>query len=121
MFILPSASLISRAAFEVAGGFDERLTGYEDDDLFLECPGTDTIMSASTRGCRSGEFYTGSASYSSRMAPSRMIYARKLFAAFPDDPGKNLFYARDLILAFRNSGCEVQSSGRLGLAIRLQL
>ncbi len=35
MFILPSASLISRKAFEAVGGFDERLSGYEDDDLFL--------------------------------------------------------------------------------------
>ena len=35
MFILPSASLISREAFSVSGGFDERLCGYEDDDLFL--------------------------------------------------------------------------------------
>lgn len=35
MFVLPSASLISRAAFEAVGGFDEALSGYEDDDLFL--------------------------------------------------------------------------------------
>ena len=35
MFILPSASLISREAFDAVGGFDERLSGYEDDDLFL--------------------------------------------------------------------------------------
>ena len=33
--IVPSAALISRAAFESVGGFDERLVGYEDDDLFL--------------------------------------------------------------------------------------
>ena len=36
MFVLPSAALISRAAFEAAGGFDEQLSGYEDDDLFLK-------------------------------------------------------------------------------------
>ena len=35
MFVLPSASLISRRAFRQVGGFDERLSGYEDDDLFL--------------------------------------------------------------------------------------
>ena len=35
MFILPSASLILREAFLSVGGFDERLCGYEDDDLFL--------------------------------------------------------------------------------------
>ena len=32
MFVLPSASLICREAFEAAGGFDERLCGYEDDE-----------------------------------------------------------------------------------------
>ena len=35
MFVLPSASLISRVAFQRVGGFDEQLRGYEDDDLFL--------------------------------------------------------------------------------------
>jgi glycosyltransferase involved in cell wall biosynthesis len=35
MYVLPSASLISRKAFAAVGGFDERLRGYEDDDLFL--------------------------------------------------------------------------------------
>ena len=35
MFVVPSASLISREAFDAVGGFDERLSGYEDDDLFL--------------------------------------------------------------------------------------
>lgn len=35
MFILPGASLFSKRAFEAAGRFDERLAGYEDDDLFV--------------------------------------------------------------------------------------
>ena len=35
MFVLPTSSLINRRAFENVGGFDERLSGYEDDDLFL--------------------------------------------------------------------------------------
>ena len=35
MFVLPSASMIARKAFDAVGGFDERLSGYEDDDLFL--------------------------------------------------------------------------------------
>ena len=35
MFVLPSATLMSRKAFEAIGGFDEELCGYEDDDLFL--------------------------------------------------------------------------------------
>ena len=35
VFALPSASLIRREAFAAAGGFDPRLRGYEDDDLFM--------------------------------------------------------------------------------------
>lgn len=35
MFVLPGATLISKDAFDAVGGFDERLTGYEDDDLFI--------------------------------------------------------------------------------------
>jgi glycosyltransferase involved in cell wall biosynthesis len=35
LMILPSASLIRKKAFLEVGMFDERLSGYEDDDLFL--------------------------------------------------------------------------------------
>jgi cellulose synthase/poly-beta-1,6-N-acetylglucosamine synthase-like glycosyltransferase len=35
MFMLPSASLVSKAAIEAVGFFDESLIGYEDDDLFI--------------------------------------------------------------------------------------
>ena len=35
MYILPGASLVEVEAFNKVGEFDERLSGYEDDDLFL--------------------------------------------------------------------------------------
>ncbi len=35
IFVVPTAAMISRKAFEAVGGFDERLCGYEDDDLFM--------------------------------------------------------------------------------------
>ena len=97
MFVLPSASLISRAAFDRVGGFDARLRGYEDDDLFLRIFragfGNVYLDMPLTRWRLYGE----SSSYSPRMARSRMIYARKLLAEFPDEPDRNLFYARDLL------------------------
>jgi len=40
MFVLPSAALIHRAAFEAVGGFDPQFTGYEDDDSIRSSPAT---------------------------------------------------------------------------------
>lgn len=97
LFILPSASLIAKEAIVAAGYFDERLSGYEDDDLFVHL---------FTLGYRSvylncavtqWRIYSGSTSFSPRMARSRMIYFRKLIETFPDEPRLNLFWGRDVI------------------------
>jgi GT2 family glycosyltransferase len=97
MFVLPSASLISRRAFETVGGFDERLMGYEDDDLFLRLfrHGYDNVY----LGDRLSRWriYMASASYSPRMSRSRMIYAKKLIDEFPDDPERTRYIRRDLL------------------------
>jgi glycosyltransferase involved in cell wall biosynthesis len=97
MFILPSASLISRKAFETVSGFDERLRGYEDDDLFLRIfrAGFDNIFVDVPLS--QWRMHWTSSGYSPSMAKSRMIYARKLLTEFPDDPRRNLYYARDLL------------------------
>ncbi|MFO1024583.1 MAG: glycosyltransferase [Acetobacteraceae bacterium] len=97
MFILPSASLILRSAFEAVGGFDERLSGYEDDDLFVRLfvAGYHNIYFEEPLG--QWRVYTGSSSFSARMATSRMIYARKLLDAFPDQPTFGRFYGRELL------------------------
>jgi len=78
MFILPGASLIRRTAFERAGGFDERLIGHEDDDLFLGMfrLGYDNVyLKQSTTRWR---IYSSSSSFSPAMTRSRGIYFRKL-------------------------------------------
>jgi hypothetical protein len=97
MHILPSASLILRRAFEVVGGFDERLSGYEDDDLFLRmycAQWRNTYLPESLSFWRMNN---SSASYSPRMPKSRMIYARKLLTQFPDDRQRQMYFARDYI------------------------
>jgi hypothetical protein len=97
MFVLPSASLISRQAFQAVDGFDERLMGYEDDDLFLRLfrRGYDNVY----LGDRLSRWriYMASASYSPRMSRSRMIYAKKLLDEFPDDPDRVRYVRRDLL------------------------
>src|SRR5260370_22335684 len=86
LFILPSASLISRPAFKAVGGFDERLCGYEDDDLFLRLfrAGYDNVFI--DEPLSQWRIYQTSTSYTSRLARSRMIYAIKLFEPFPAHP-----------------------------------
>ena len=97
MFILPSASLIARKAFEAVGGFDENLMGYEDDDLFLRLfrAGYDNVyLDVPLTQWR---IHTASSSYSRRMSESRAIYFKKLLASFPDEPLRRRFFARDCL------------------------
>jgi glycosyltransferase involved in cell wall biosynthesis len=97
MFILPGASLVEKAAFLAVGKFDERLCGYEDDDLFVR------LFSAGYRSVYLNvpvarwRIYAGSTSFSERMRRSRMIYFRKLLEQYPDDPDLDAYWARDAI------------------------
>jgi glycosyltransferase involved in cell wall biosynthesis len=97
MFILPSASLISRAAFDGVGGFDEQLCGYEDDDLFLRLFRAGWRSVYISEALSQWRIYPGSTSYSPRMAKSRMIYARKLLDNFPDNRRQNRYFASHCI------------------------
>jgi glycosyltransferase involved in cell wall biosynthesis len=98
MYVLPSASLISRGAFDAVGGFDESLRGYEDDDLFLRLfrAGYDNVFV--DEALSQWRMFAGSSSYSPRMAVSRMLYLRKLLDAFPDEPARGRFWRRDVLL-----------------------
>lgn len=97
MHVLPSASLIARRAFEAVGGFDERLSGYEDDDLFLRmfCARWDNVYLP--QALSFWRMNSKSASLAPRMAKSRMIYAHKLLGKFPDDGARHIYLARDCI------------------------
>jgi glycosyltransferase involved in cell wall biosynthesis len=91
MFVLPSASLICARAFAAVGGFDPRLCGYEDDDLFLRLfrAGYDNIFipTALSKWC----IRPDSTSYTTRMSTSRMICALKLAEKFPNDKKRRRF------------------------------
>lgn len=97
MHVLPSASLISREAYESVGGFDPQFTGYEDDDLFLRIfrkGYTNYFLNEPvTVWC----INTNSTSYSIKMSRSRLRYIKKLCEMFPDDPDKLRYYTRDII------------------------
>lgn len=103
MHVLPSASLVGREAFEAVGGFDERLAGYEDDDLFLR------LFLAGYRNVFVPEAlstwrkHEGSASFSPRMARSRQVYVDKLAGLLADREGGSALM-RDVVAPrfFRN-------------------
>jgi hypothetical protein len=84
MLILPSATLISRNAFDSVGGFDETLKGYEDDDLFLRIflAGYKNIYIDAPLSQWRENF--GSTSFSPNMRQSRLNYFHKLLEQFPE-------------------------------------
>lgn len=116
MFVLPSASLISRDAFEAVGGFDERLIGYEDDDFFFRLFRAGYNNVYLDEALSAWRIYSSSTSYTSKMGQSRMIYARKLIEQFPDEPEHGRYWARDVIAPrfFRNFVGDVFKAARFG-------
>ncbi len=97
MFVLPSASLIARSAFQAVGGFDERLSGYEDDDLFLRIFRRGYDNRFVPQSLSQWRVFTSSSSYTWRMARSRRIYFEKLVAEFGERALEGRRYLRELI------------------------
>lgn len=97
MFILPSAAIIKKDAFLSVGGFDDRMAGYEDDDLFLRFFSTGYsskfLPVSVTVWCINSE----STSFGIRMSRSRMIYFEKLCKEYRDDPSLAKYYVRDYL------------------------
>ncbi|OFV80644.1 MAG: hypothetical protein A2Y78_00885, partial [Acidobacteria bacterium RBG_13_68_16] len=83
VFVMPGLMTVSRSAFQRLGGFDETLSGYEDDDFFVRAflNGTVRYLPEPTLKWRMhGEAY----SQSSRMVLSRLRYWEKLMAEHTD-------------------------------------
>lgn len=97
VFVLPSASLVDRAAFLTVGGFDEQLSGYEDDDLFLRLFLAGFDHAYVPTPLSQWRIYEESSSRSPRMRKSRMIYAQKLLGMFPKEVAAGLDYPADVV------------------------
>ncbi len=92
LMVLPSASVLRRTAFEQAGGFDETLCGYEDDDLFVRFfrLGWEHVFLA--RPLVRFRVHTTGSSTSPRFMDSRKRYAAKLVSILPDDSRMLRYY-----------------------------
>ena len=99
LYIVLSAALVSRDVISIVGYFDERLSGYEDDDLFVRIfwAGYRNVYLnvAVSRWRHYGA--SSSSSFSARTAKSRMIHFKKLVETFPDDPTLGLWWCHNVI------------------------
>jgi len=93
----PSATLISRAAFEAVGGFDENLSGFEDEDLFLRMFRANFDNVYIPQPHSQWRIYDTSSGASSRQERSQRYFFSKLTEMFPDDKWRGNYYVRDLI------------------------
>ena len=98
MFVLPSASLISRTAYEAVGGFDPQFIGYEDDDLFLRIFRSGYSNYFVDQPVTVWCIRPTSTSCTVMMSRSRFRYFTKLLAMFPDDRKMVRYYMRDLLI-----------------------
>jgi GT2 family glycosyltransferase len=98
MFILPSASMIDRKAFQAVGGFDEQFTGYEDDDLFMRLFMKGYAHRFVDRPVYVWCIHIESTSHSVLMSRSRFRYFKKLKGSFPDDLDQDRYYFRDCLV-----------------------
>ncbi|MEX0670550.1 MAG: glycosyltransferase family A protein [Pirellulales bacterium] len=97
LFVLPSASLVDRSAFLSVEGFDERLSGYEDDDLFVRLFIAGFNHAYVATPLSQWRIFGESCSQSPRMRKSRLHYAMKLIGMFPRDETAGLDYPRNVI------------------------
>lgn len=82
LYILPSATMISRTAFLEVGGFDVQFRGYEDDDLFIRLFAAGYSNKYLDRAVTVWTLNRNSTSFSESMARSRFRYFQKLLDNF---------------------------------------
>ncbi|MBI2705057.1 MAG: glycosyltransferase family 2 protein [Actinobacteria bacterium] len=95
LMVLPSASVLRRTAFDEVGGFDENLSGYEDDDLYVRMFRSGWRLAFVARSLTRFRVHASSSSASISFARSRMVFSQKLRIAIEDDRRSNRYWFRD--------------------------
>lgn len=101
LFILPGGTLVDRVLFLELGGFDPRLKGYEDDDLFVRAYRQGYGAALIPEEVADWRIHSSSTSYGIRMMESRYLYYCKLLEMFPDDPFQSRIYSSAIDRRFR--------------------
>ena len=97
LMILPSATVIRAQAFQAVGGFDTRLCGYEDDDLFIRLFRAGWRAEFFDECLTRFRVHTSSSSNNRSFQESRLIFLDKLMKTVPNNQRLNRFYIRDLV------------------------
>jgi glycosyltransferase involved in cell wall biosynthesis len=96
LYIVPSSVTLRRSVFEELGGFDESLRGYEDEEFFLRLIARYSVEYL-PEPLVQWRRHAGGATHSRRFYESRILYLRKLLAAFPDKPLEGEYLASAVI------------------------
>ncbi|MBX9245491.1 glycosyltransferase [Actinotalea ferrariae] len=98
LMVLPSASVLRTEAVRAVGGFDPRLRGYEDDDLFVRMFaagwGHEYLPLPTIRY----RVHVGGSSSGMSFLRSRMIYLSKLTGELEPDHRRNRDFVHDVVL-----------------------
>lgn len=98
IFVMPGLMTIKKSAFDAVGGFDEKLSGYEDDDLFLRLYERFRFFYLPIPTLR-WRMYGDNYSFSHRMLTSRVYYWNKLIANYTRQ-GKDRYRVHMISLRF---------------------
>lgn len=98
LMVLPTATVVRTEALRAVGGFDESLSGYEDDDLFIRMFRHHALPAYSSRSTVQFRIHAGSSSMSASFGASRLKFLDKLVVTVPDNVRLNRYFVRDLVV-----------------------
>jgi len=95
--VIPTASMVRREAFLEVGGFDPRLIGYEDDDLWVRMFRAGWRAHFTPESIAAFRVHPGSSSHRATFRESRVIFLEKYAALLPDAPELHRYYVSDML------------------------